>query len=118
MAKYRTVWELLDKLKPEMLAKVSSALEEGAELIATEAKTRVPVDRGKLRDSIHVEMSEGKTVAYVKANARGKNRFAYGLVVEFSPAVNKPFLYPAADAKAAEVKEKVRKALSEVLTDV
>ena len=118
MAKYRTVWELLDKLKPEMLAKVSTVLEEGAEIIATEAKTRVPVDSGKLRDSIHVEMSVGKTVAYVKASARGKNRFAYGLVVEFSPAVNKPFLYPAADDKAAEVKEKVRKALSEVLTDV
>jgi hypothetical protein len=63
-------------------------------------------------------MSEGKTVAYVKANARGKNRFAYGLVVEFSPAVNKPFLYPAADAKAAEVKEKIRKALSEVADNV
>ena len=118
MAKYNNVFELLDKLQPEMVAKVSSALEEGAGLIATEAKTRVPVDSGKLRDSIHVEMSEGKTVAYVKANARGKNRFAYGLVVEFSPSVNKPFLYPAADARAEEVKAKVGKAMKEALDNV
>ena len=118
MVKYVSASELLDKQQPEIKAKVIAAFEEGAEIIAAEAKSRVPVDTGKLRDSIHVEMSEDKTRAYIKANARNKKGFAYGLVIEFSASSGQPFLYPAADARAGEVKAKVREALKEALENV
>jgi len=105
----------------EKAAKV--ALEEGAELVAREAKQRCPVYdgtdhrvvKGALRDSIHTEPRKGGREYRVVADAQARDGIYYGMIVEFSPKINKPFLYPALDAKREEVKGKIVEAVRKAI---
>ena len=91
------------------------ALAEGAEMVVAEAKSRCPVYDGKdkrvvkgaLRDSIHAEKKKSGNEYRVVADAQSKDGLYYGTIVEYSPKINKPFLWPALDAKRDEVKQKI-----------
>ena len=94
-------------------------LEEGAKTIVSDAKSMVAVDTGKLRDSIHLKkLNKGTKIRIVadayKLQDDGK-RIYYGQLVEFSPKINKPFLYPAMDAHRAEIRQKVIDAIREAV---
>ena len=105
----------LREIGEHVVTEAKAALAEGAQLIVDEAKSRVPVKSGKLRDSIKA-VSEQEGAAYVlSANAKNKNGIAYGQFVEWSPKINQPFLYPAMDAKRGEVYALVKDAIKEAI---
>lgn len=100
-----------------------AALEEGAEILVKEAKARCPVYDGDdprvvkaaLRDSIHAEKEKGGKEYRIAADAQAQDGLFYGKMVEFSPKINKPFLYPAMDAKRKEIQQKIVAAVREAI---
>ena len=122
MAKRRTNINLKDffkELGADVEEAAKQALEEGAEIIVNDAKSRVAVDTGKLRDSIHFKkLNKGIKIRIVadayKMDSKGRKIY-YGNLVEFSPRINKPFMYPAMDGKRAEVKQKIIDAIREAV---
>ncbi len=94
----------LEELGPNVLQAAKIALAAGAEEIVKDAKSRVPVKTGALRDSIHAVPNRGGTAIKIRANAKSEDGQYYGQYVEFDPRINQPFLYPAFDAK----KDKIR----------
>ena len=107
--------EKLRRQGEEVLFAAKSALKDGVDLVIADAKSRCPVRTGKLRDSIKaVDVADG--AAYeITADATNSNGVAYGQFVEFSPKINKPFLYPAIDANIATVREGVKQAIQGAL---
>lgn len=99
----------------DVLLAAKSALRDGVDLIIADAKSRCPVRTGKLRDSIKaVDVASG--AAYeITADAKNENGVAYGQFVEFSPKINKSFLYPAIDANIGAVKQDIRQAIQGAL---
>ena len=100
-----------------------AALAEGAEMVMKEAKQRCPVYegddyrvvKGALRDSIHAEKQKGGKEYRIVADAQTQDGLYYGKIVEVSPKINKPFLYPAMDAKREAVKKKIVDAVREAI---
>ena len=100
-----------------------AALAESEEMVMKEAKQRCPVYegddyrvvKGALRDSIHAEKQKGGKEYRIVADAQAQDGLYYGKIVEFSPKINKPFLYPAMDAKREAVKKKIIEAVREAI---
>ena len=100
-----------------------AALEEGADMLVKEAKARCPVYDGDdprvvkaaLRDSIHAEKAKGGKEYRIAADAQAQDGLFYGKMVEFSPKINKPFLYPAMEAKRKEIQQKIVAAVREAI---
>ena len=100
-----------------------AALAEGAEIVMKEAKERCPVYdgddprvvKGALRDSIHAVKEKGGKEYKIIADAQAQDGLYYGKIVEFSPKINKPFMYPAMDAKREVVKKKIVEAVREAI---
>ena len=100
-----------------------AALAEGAEIVMKEAKERCPVYdgddprvvKGALRDSIHAVKEKGGKEYRIVADAQAQDGLYYGKIVEFSPKINKPFMYPAMDAKRDVVKKKIVDAVREAI---
>jgi HK97 gp10 family phage protein len=94
---------------PEMIieldVRVQEAVETGARKVADEAKARVRVDTGKLRDAIHVEPE--KLDAYVIA---GDDDVWYGHLVEHGTTKipPRPFLVPSLDSNRSGIVKDVR----------
>lgn len=118
----------LKELGNHVLEAAKQALKEGAEMVVKDAKSRCPVYEGHkkkngkiyhwagakpgdLRDSITAEPNNKGTVYRISANAKSTDGFLYGQIVEFSPKVNRPFLYPALDANKKAVSEAVQNAI-------
>ena len=107
-----------------VLEAAKTALKQGAEAVAADAKNRCPVKTGRLRDSIKAESNKDGSVYYITANASVESkksstgRFYYGAVVEFSPKINKPFLYPAMDAHRQEIEDNINSAISRACRSV
>ena len=88
-----------------------------------EAKERCPiydgddprVVKGALRDSIHTVKEKGGKEYKIIADAQAQDGLYYGKIVEFSPKINKPFMYPAMDAKREVVKKKIVDAVREAI---
>lgn len=95
-------------------------LKKGVDKVVADAKSRCPVRTGTLRDSIKAESNRDGTVYWITANASveepkaASGRFYYGPVVEFSPKINKPFLYPALDSHRLEIYENISEAINKV----
>ena len=91
------------------------ALKRGAYKVAADAKSRCPVDTGKLRDSIHVD-DDGKSKNWFHISASAENDgYDYSRIVEFSPKINKPYMYPALDANKQQIYEDARNAASRAI---
>ena len=111
MARYRgfvSAEKILSELGAEATAAAKAALERGADDVVAEAKNRCPVYagtdkrvvKGALRDSIHKRLRrKDGSVWRIAADAESQDGVFYGVLVEFSPRINRPFLYPALDAK-------------------
>ncbi len=116
------------------------ALKDGAEAIVQDAKSRCPVysetlvtkngktyhyiekrvKPGQLRASIHAIPHAGGAAYTIAADAKVETRkgpLYYGALVEFSPKINRPFMYPALDANRMpsynHVKAAVQRAIRE-----
>ena len=97
----------------QVLSAAKEALKQGADLIVQDAKSRVPVKTGKLRDSIHAIEKEGGAVQELTADAKNASGIPYGKIVEYSPKINRPFLKPAIDANARAVNQKIAQAIQQ-----
>jgi len=86
----------IPSIAAQLQARVDGALRAGAEAIEQQAKQRVPVASGDLRDAIHVEREAMGEYAVVA----GDDNVFYGHMVEFGTArvPARPFLVPAAEA--------------------
>ena len=87
---------------------LANALRAGGRVIQEEARARVPVKTGRLRDSIIVTKvpSEGQGVVVTVGTSR---KAPYGHLVEFGTRHSspRPFLRPAFDARAGEALDKI-----------
>lgn len=100
----------------DVLLAAKLALRDGVDLIIADAKSRCPVRTGKLKNSIKaIDVASG--AAYeITADAQNSNGIAYGQFVEFSPKINKPFLYPAIEANIGTVREGIKQAIQGALS--
>lgn len=124
MAKgYQSAEEILRELGENATKAAKSALADGAEIVMQEARNRCPVYKGNdnrvvkgaLRDSIHAVKQKGGAKYKIVADAVSHDGIFYGKLVEFSPKINKPFMYPAMDARRDEVRNKIIDAVREAL---
>ncbi len=114
--------------------KVFGALQRGGEAVAEEARARVVVDTGRLKESIKVKSHSRTLSVKVEAdypkNTRLRKRKTrkqkagskeyYAMAVEYGTrhVSARPFLMPAGEAKARMITDEVEKALEEALHDV
>lgn len=84
-------------------------LRKGALKMEKTAKELCPVNTGRLRDSIHIEET-GMNIKVV-ADAVDDSGIFYGKIVEFSPKIQKPFMIPARDQHAPDVRNDVINAI-------
>jgi HK97 gp10 family phage protein len=88
--------------------RAEAAIGLGVQAIAAEAKARVPVESGALRDAIHVERDEdGWNII------AGDDEAFYGHIVEHGSVSTppRPFLVPAAEAHKDSIAAAVTAAL-------
>lgn len=97
-----------------VLAAAKVALEQGADMVVEDAKSRCPVRTGKLRDSIKATKLEDGAAYEISADAKNEYGVAYGQFVEFSPR-GTPFLYPAMDACRNTINENVKQAIQDAV---
>lgn len=83
------------------------ALADNAEELCQTVKSKCPVRTGRLLDSIHVSRLKDGAVYKVIADARGDDGTPYARIVEFSPKIDKPFMYPSMDEKRDKFKRNV-----------
>ena len=109
----------LREMGNHVVQSAKEALKQGADIVVAEAKSRCPVKTGRLRDSIKAIPNSSGTVFAISANAfRTDNEgrtYYYGARVEFDPKINKPFMYPAMDARRNEVYSMVKDAISDAI---
>lgn len=98
----------LPKIAAEMEGRLTAALRAGAELVEAEAKARVPVASGDLRNSIHVEQ-DGDDIRVIA----GDDSVFYGHLVEFgtSHTPARPYLIPALESRRGEIEQIASRAL-------
>lgn len=140
----KQVVEALREAGDHVEAAAKDALKKGVDVVVAEAKSRCPVYEGtkmkkklksgtlgeylvrdkratpgKLRDSIHAVDRYGDGSWYnISADAvveTSKGPLYYGAIVEFSPKINKPFLYPAMDEHREDVKRKIAQAVKQAV---
>lgn len=122
----------LRELGEHVLQAAKAALKEGADMVVKDAKSRCPVYEGHkkengqvyhwagakpgaLRDSIQAEPNSKGTVYAISANAKSEDGYLYGQILEFSPKVNRPFLYPALDANKQAVSDMIQDAIKNAI---
>ena len=96
----------MDKLQEELSQELAVAVEREAFRIEGLAKEFCPVDTGRLRSSIHAEMTATHT-------AKISDGVQYGVFVEFgtSKMGAQPFFRPAVDASMPQFETDLRAAL-------
>lgn len=88
-----------------------AALRQGVDKVVLDAKSRVPVKTGKLRDSIRaIPMFDG-AVFKITADAENEKGVKYAQYVEYSPRINRPFLYPAVNANISALSDGIKNAV-------
>ena len=108
---------VLQSLLPTIAATLdtvtATAVQAAAERVASNARSRVPVNTGRLRDAIHTE-ADGNDV-YVVAGG-GEHNVFYGHLVEFGGAHTppRPFLIPAMENERNQIVLSVANALRKI----
>jgi HK97 gp10 family phage protein len=105
----------LKMISEKVSIKTKEALQECSQMLVNEAKSRCPVDSGRLRDSIHAEKRKAGTRYKIVADAKDDEGRYYGRIVEYSPKINRPFLYPAMDSLREQIKDKLINAVKDGL---
>lgn len=102
----------LRRLPERTAARVTgNAVAAGARAIRDEAKARVPVETGELRDAIVVRRARGRAgqvfVGFLKPTSRRAHLTEFGT----SKASARPFMRPAFAAKTAEALRRIGRVL-------
>ncbi len=105
----------LKQIGEKVSTTTKKALQECSKMLVNEAKSRCPVDSGRLRDSIHAEKQKSGTRYKIVADAKDNEGRYYGRIVEYSPKINRPFMYPAMDSLKEQIKEKLINAVRDGL---
>lgn len=130
----REVLRQLRELEDGVLReKVFGALQRGGEAVAAEARARVVVNTGRLKESIKVKGSKKTLSMKVEADypknaythkkktkkQKAGSREYYAMAVEYGTrhVSARPFLMPAGEAKAQEITADVEKSMEEALHD-
>ena len=113
LSTYKTI-AALRELGEHVLEAAKAALKEGVDEVVADAKSRCPVKTGALKNSIRAEPNREGTSYKIVADA-DNNGFCYGVVVEFSPKINKPFLYPALEANYGRIMGNIRTAINQAV---
>lgn len=108
--------ERLNQISYDIAADLETAAKAGAKSIRDEAKSRVPVKTGTLRDSITMETVEKDEDGVTIRIGPGKEGF-YGLFLELgtSKMPARPWLVPAVKGKQQEALKAVEDALKKAL---
>ena len=109
------VKNVLDVYGERVAAAAKEALAENADELCETVKSKCPVRTGRLRDSIHVSRLKDGAVYKVIADARGDDGTHYARIVEFSPKIDKPFMYPSMDEKRDKFKRNVISKIKEAI---
>lgn len=110
--------EFFDAAQEGIKENVRKTLKDCAETVAEDAKSRCPVDTGTLRDSIRAKPVSGTDGTEYKIYAGAKRgNVHYGRIVEFSPVINEPFMYPAMDAHREEIRSKLIESVKAGVSD-
>ena len=110
--------QALGGLQKEKRAEMQQVLLEGVQAIRNQIVARVPVDTGKLRDSLKAAISPSKDAAAFAAVDR---KIAwYGRLVEFGHggAQPRPFWRPGIAAAKPEVIAIVKQGLAKIIEDI
>jgi HK97 gp10 family phage protein len=103
----------LDNIARALDEEIDTGIKRAADQIALDAKARVPVNTGALRDAIHVERVDVGQYAVVAGDGRA---VFYGHMVEngtiHQPA--RPFLTPAYEAQRPNIDALVKAALKDL----
>lgn len=102
--------DILERYGEAAKEALQKQMEQEAEAIVRDMKSRVPVKTGKLRDSIRWQWNKNKTAITIIADA-SNNGTKYARIVEFSPRINKPFFFPAIEAHREECKSRMKSTL-------
>lgn len=118
MTEFKGKQQLFNKLRrlPDSVQdKVKAATLQGAEMIADDARNRVPVRSGKLKRSIKARRSEKNEFGAVAGSDEFYSRF-----VEFGTqkTTAQPFLFPAFKANRKRVMDNVRRSVKTALKHV
>lgn len=103
--------ENLRKKGEQVLAVSKAILKDGAAEIVNDAKSICPVKTGKLRDSIKAKDVGDGVIYEFTADAVNKSGKQYAQYIEYSPKINRPFLFPAIDRNAKTINDKLQEAL-------
>jgi len=98
----------IPRIIAELDPRVELVAREAAELIEKGAKERVPVQTGKLRDSIHVERDDAGWMVLA-----GDNEVFYGHIVEHggNRTAPRPFMVPALEQARPAVQKLIDRGL-------
>ena len=110
----RQTLENLREVGEHVVSAAKAALERGANKVVVDAKSRVPVKTGNLRDSIKAMSNRDGSSYKISADAKNKG-YRYGKKIEFDPKNKQPFLYPALDANKQQIRENIKEAARQAI---
>jgi len=96
----------LRELGDHVVQAAKDALQQGAEEIVNDAKSRCPVKLGTLRDSIKSKPNNDGSVYRISASAEN-NGFDYAPIIEYAP-YGTPFMKPAYEANINRIYNNIR----------
>ena len=104
---------------PEIIAAIDAAVKDAeaasAELVAESARARVPVDKGDLKEAIHVEANTDGDGFWIIAGGKtaGDRDVFYGHMVEHGTTHSppEPFLVPALEENRAKITDGIAAAI-------
>ena len=106
--------ENLRELGGHVADAAKQALKRGAYTVAADAKSRVPVKTGKLRDSIKVTANSDGSKYKVSADAQNRG-YKYGKVIEYGRDRERAFLHPALDSHKEQIRENIKNAARDAI---
>lgn len=110
----RQTLENLREMGNHVAEAAKRGLRNGANIVVADAKNRVPVKSGKLRDSIKATRNSNGSSYKVSADAKN-NGYRYGKIIEFRPGHQRPFLYPALDANKQRIREDIKNEVKQAI---
>ena len=109
----------LGRINDAVLAELEQAVMPGTEVVAESARQKVPVDTGKLKESIQARVTKKNASGVTVIVAAGTDEY-YWLFIEFgtSKMPAQPFLRPALDENRAAVKREFGAQLKAIIGEV
>lgn len=105
----RRTLENLREMGEHVANAAKRALRNGAYRVVADAKNKVPVRTGKLRDSIKAKSNSDGSGYKISADAKNRG-YLYGRVIEYADDRKKAFLHPAYEENKQQIRENVKNA--------